>query len=279
MLFPLADAYFGQPHYAALESVLFHHPAASVLVIGLERDGSMFQAYQREGYCVATLRADMPALGKELLAAVGSEHRLFLVAWKANESHGHPKTEAALLRLFNVVLLALQDGVLLNPWDFALPPALTLQTTGVFLEKLEATDTPLPWALQAEDFERSWLPRSYFDRADGGTSLCLDALCPRTLPRGSSFARRLLVLLLTEGLAKEGVDIGQYGTMLYRTYVGQRPRRTPFLVGDASRTATDASFGFELQVWIRGRLRSRNGLAAAQGYASLRSGSEMVRGV
>jgi len=240
MLFPLADAYFAQPHYAALESVLFHHPAASILVIGLERDGSMFQAYQREGYCVATLRADMPALGKELIAAVGSEHSSSIEAFL--ESHGHPKTEAALLRLFNVVLLVLQvmdggtslpmDGVLLNPWDFALPPALTLQSTGVFLEKLEATDTALPWALQAEDFERSWLPRSYFDRSDGGTSLCLDALCPRTLPRGSSFARRLLLLLLTEGLAKEGVDIGQYATMLYRTYVGQRPRRTPFLVGD-----------------------------------------------
>ena len=27
------------------------------------------------------------------------------------ESHGHPKTEAALLRLFNVVLLALQAGI------------------------------------------------------------------------------------------------------------------------------------------------------------------------
>ncbi|CAE7819302.1 DHX57, partial [Symbiodinium sp. CCMP2456] len=151
MLFPLADAYFGQPHYAALESVLFHHPAASVLVIGLERDGSMFQAYQREGYCVATLRADMPALGKELVAAVGSEHSSSIEAFL--ESHGHPKTEAALLRLFNVVLLVLQvadggtslpmDGVLLNPWDFALPPALTLQTTGVFLEKLEATGGPM----------------------------------------------------------------------------------------------------------------------------------------
>ena len=31
---------------------------------------------------------------------------------------------------------------------------------------------------------KTYSGRSYFDRSDGGTSLCLDALCPRTLPRG-----------------------------------------------------------------------------------------------
>ncbi|CAE7344029.1 MEE40 [Symbiodinium natans] len=240
LLFPLADAQFGQPNYAALESVLFHHPAASVLIIGLEQGAPLFQAYQREGYCVATLQTDLPALGKELVAAVGGEHASSVDTFLA--SHGQPKTEAALIRLFNAVLLALQvvdggtslpmDGILLNPWDFALPLNLSLPSTGVFLEKLEATDTALPWALQAEDFERSWLPRSYFDRSDGGTSVCLDALCPRTLPRGSSFARRLLVMLLTGRLEQEGLDISQYATMLYRTYVGQRPSQAPFQVGD-----------------------------------------------
>ena len=37
------------PTSATIDKDRFHHPAASVLVIGLERDGSMFQAYQREG--------------------------------------------------------------------------------------------------------------------------------------------------------------------------------------------------------------------------------------
>ena len=38
-----------KPYIRKIDKDRFHHPAASILVIGLERDGSMFQAYQREG--------------------------------------------------------------------------------------------------------------------------------------------------------------------------------------------------------------------------------------
>eukprot|EP00434_Breviolum_minutum_P010299 symbB.v1.2.009089.t1/scaffold570.1/size221114/4 len=117
------------------------------------------------------------------------------------------------------------EGLLLNPWDMPLPSQLLLQDTGVFLEKLEGTT--LPWALVAEDFEKSWLPRSHVDRADEATSVCFEVLCPRSFPRGSSFAQELLVWTASN-LGPEGDDLNRYGTMLYRAYVQERPKRTPF---------------------------------------------------
>ncbi|CAE8676242.1 unnamed protein product, partial [Polarella glacialis] len=124
------------------------------------------------------------------------------------------------------------DGILLNPFDWMLPAGLSLQRTGVFLERLLDPEASHPWALEAEDFERSWLPRSHTDRGDNRTALCLDALCPRSLPKGSGFGRILLQGLLEEALPGkgDGLDMSQRATVLYRLYVRQRPQPTPFQV-------------------------------------------------
>ncbi|CAJ1437557.1 unnamed protein product, partial [Effrenium voratum] len=233
LLFPQSRHLFGQTHFATLESVLFHHPAANVLVLGFDLPEDLFDAYLLEGYCVTFQPISSPGLSGDLVAAVGDAAAPFLARY------GQPQTEADLARLLNAILLSQQvlhggtslpmDGLLLNPWDLALPPQLLLQSSAVFLEKLEGVE--LPWALQVEDFERSWLPRSHVDRADGATSVCLEVMCPRTLPRGSSFGQQMLQWT-TANLGPEGADLNQAATMLYRLYVQQRPARTPFQAGE-----------------------------------------------
>lgn len=230
LLFPLSSSQFGQLHYATIESVLFHHPAANVLLLSFDLPEHLFDAYLSEGYCVTTLLIssavkELSSLLREPLATT------FL------ERFGQPQTDSDFARLLNAVVLSQQvlyggtslpmEGLLLNPWDMPLPSQLLLQDTGVFLEKLEGAT--LPWALTAEDFEKSWLPRSHVDRADGATSLCLEVLCPRSLPRGSRFGQELLLHTASD-LSPEGDDLNMYGTLVYRGYVQQRPRRTPFEV-------------------------------------------------
>eukprot|EP00928_Gymnodinium_smaydae_P052620 TRINITY_DN3663_c0_g2_i2.p1 TRINITY_DN3663_c0_g2~~TRINITY_DN3663_c0_g2_i2.p1 ORF type:complete len:1136 (+),score=204.34 TRINITY_DN3663_c0_g2_i2:476-3409(+) len=90
--------------------------------------------------------------------------------------------------------------------------------------------------MEGDDFDRSWLPRSFSDRADGYTTLCLDMLCPRSLPARSAVGLALLQVWL-QGASeperrKQGKlpDVGELATTLYRLYVRERPSAVPFTV-------------------------------------------------
>lgn len=243
LLWPLHPAQFGQLAYAVVESVLFHHPSANVIVVSVGLQVSLFDTYLSEGYCVASipmqLEQSRPLFASVLPAGPVSEFLQVAAAWD---------TEEHLAFFLNAVVLAFQvlyggvsigmDGMLLNPIDFMLPRQLSLSNAAIFTERLlDMTGSPSAAALQAEDFDQSWLPRSHTDRADGFTLLCLEFLCPRSIPAGSIVGQTILLSWFQASLdpqvqqIKAVPEISEFGTKLYRLYV-QKWSKPPFSVGD-----------------------------------------------
>lgn len=231
LLWPLQNDQFGQMAYSLIESVLFHHPAANVVVVSVGLPTNMFDSYLLEGYCVVSVPLDLQK-AEHLLTSTLPGHAALAFLQKAGELND----EGSLLFFLNCMMLAFQliyggvslsmDGLLLNPFDFMLPQQLSLVHTAIFLERLLPTDgKPSPVALHADDFDRSWLPRAYTDRADGYTLLCLEAICPRSLPAKSSFGKALLQQWISnfptskEGRPADIPDLSQFATALYRMYV------------------------------------------------------------
>lgn len=220
---------FGQLAYAAVESALFHHPSANLVIVSpfSRLPTRPLDAYLLEGYCVVSVALE-EARVLPLPAAVGE------AVARSTQRSSVSKEPDQVLPFLNYVALALQvsyggisfqiDGMLLNPFDFMLPRDLSLRSTAVFLERLVPQDQPpIETALQAADFEQSWLPRSFVDRADGYTFLCLDISCPRSVPAHDALGRALLEAAL-HGLAQ---DWSEMATSLYRGYVRQRPAAVP----------------------------------------------------
>eukprot|EP00929_Paragymnodinium_shiwhaense_P094414 TRINITY_DN5498_c0_g1_i1.p1 TRINITY_DN5498_c0_g1~~TRINITY_DN5498_c0_g1_i1.p1 ORF type:complete len:1216 (-),score=268.76 TRINITY_DN5498_c0_g1_i1:8-3655(-) len=241
LLWPLPAEQFGQLAYAVVESVLFHHPDANVVVLSTELESDLLDAYLREGYCAVSA----PLKAEEMAHVIGGA--LGIEAAKMTGHIDAMKGDTMRLHLYNVLAISLQilhggvsmpmDGLLLNPFDFMLPRQLSLGSAVVLLERLLPTDgSPSEMALEGDDFDMSWLPRAYSDRADAFTVLCLETICPRAIPAGSTFGQALLTSWLQaveeamEKGSKEPVEVSQTGTTLYRMYVRQRPKPAPFEV-------------------------------------------------
>ncbi|CAK0822094.1 unnamed protein product, partial [Prorocentrum cordatum] len=69
---PLPVEQFGQLAYATVESVLFHHPGANVVLLSAGLPRTLFDVYLREGYCVLSLPVG-PREAQGLAAAAAPE--------------------------------------------------------------------------------------------------------------------------------------------------------------------------------------------------------------
>mmetsp|Transcript_2377 Transcript_2377/g.9336 ORF Transcript_2377/g.9336 Transcript_2377/m.9336 type:complete len:1169 (-) Transcript_2377:430-3936(-) len=223
------DSGFTPLEFAVVESVLFNHPLARVFVFLLGSiDESVFDRYLVEGYCIIVVQLHAAWIQTAIQSV---EHEL------TNDQFALMSADPrAVPFLMNCALASLQfvyggislsfDGLLLNPFDMLLPAALPLHRTAVFIERVLAPEEQAPKeALQREDFELSWMPRSHTDRADGHTLICGDNLCPRAMPAGCPLARQLLrawleAFLMTGSSPRCDLE----ATRLYSAYVRNRPQ-------------------------------------------------------
>ncbi|CAE8723402.1 unnamed protein product [Polarella glacialis] len=239
---------------SALETVLFNHPLANVVVLltGGAADAEVFDSYLREGYCVVAAPLSFDWLLRVLVQAEPE------LAPHASRLASLTSDRRAAPFLLNAGVLALQvlhggvslsmDSLLLNPFDSLLPGPLSLDNTAMFLERvLGAEDVAPPDVLEAEDFERSWWPRSHTDRADGRTTVCGDHLCPRSLPAGCPLGKQILNAWLYTLLSENAVPSPDAApTRLYKEYVKSRPPQG--VTGTA--TSSTGCEAVTLPVWV-----------------------------
>eukprot|EP00397_Hematodinium_sp_SG-2012_P004248 GEMP01004259.1.p1 GENE.GEMP01004259.1~~GEMP01004259.1.p1 ORF type:complete len:1060 (+),score=211.55 GEMP01004259.1:149-3328(+) len=194
---------FQTESYSSIESVLYHHPDAKLLVLGT-LPADTLEVYRKEGYCALPVPVDFNVMQKVVREITGlSQQQLVQIV-----SDGSHRTLAVLWQAFIVCvqhhyggIYLPQSGMLLGSL-FAKVPHVDASSRPIFFEWI--LPQAMDWGLTYDDIAQ---PRSHTDIKPNETAVCWDwQICLSYFPNTAqaltrSLAQRYLHSVLDPGLA------------------------------------------------------------------------------